>query len=249
MIPSTPVEGLQTVVDGIYVVNLESRPDRRREMVSELERIGLPAEAPLVTFFKAVRPDTADPFPSIGAHGCFLSQLGVLKSAMEKQERAILLLEDDASFTRAYIARAAELMGELETVDWSIAYLGHRIAAHEMPGAAQAVTPHWRALPPEVGVVCAHAVLFRQRAIAPLVAYLERMLERPAGHPDGGPMHVDGAYSWFRRDHPEMITVVTPEQYVVQRASRSDIAPASWKDHLPFLGLLRSLKNRLSGRR
>ena len=248
MIQSARTHDLHNVIDGIYVVNLESRPDRRREMLSELEQIGLQPDDPLVNIFKAIRPDSAGPFPSIGARGCFLSQLGVLKCALEKQERAILLLEDDAAFTRDYVTHAAELLRELDGVDWALAYLGHRIAAHEMPGPDQAQTTHWRTLPPEVGVVCAHAVLFHQQAFEPLIAYLERILERPAGHPDGGPMHVDGAYSWFRRDHPEMMTLVTPQQYVVQRASKSDIAPASWKDHLPFLKQLRVLKNRLSGR-
>ena len=38
-------------------------------------------------------------------------------------------------------------------------------------------------------------MLINAPAIGPLIAYLERMVARPAGHPEGGPMHVDGAYS------------------------------------------------------
>lgn len=248
MTKSTGPAGLKDIVDRIYVVNLETRPDRRREMLSELKRIGLQSNDALLSVFKAIKPDEAGAFPTIGARGCFLSQLGVLKCADEKQERAILLLEDDASFTGEYIANAEALLKELDTIDWSMAYLGHRIAADQAPGPDQARTDHWYALAPDVGVVCAHAVLFHQRAIGALIPYLEHMLERPAGHAEGGPMHVDGAYSWFRRTHPELQTVVADRQYVVQRASRSDIAPPSWKDKLPFLDRLRVLKNRLAGR-
>jgi len=46
-------------------------------MQKELSRIGWRAE-----FFPAVRPETAQGFPWIGARGCFLSHLAVLKSAL-----------------------------------------------------------------------------------------------------------------------------------------------------------------------
>ncbi|MGC3940396.1 glycosyltransferase family 25 protein [Roseobacter sp. EG26] len=239
-------ESVLPKVDKLYVINLESRPDRRREMLSELSRIGLDAQSPLVTFFAAVKPDAAGTFPSIGARGCFLSHLGVLRQARDAGHQIILILEDDAAITPDCLTQVASVMNELVTTEWSLAYLGHRIDAARMPGPDLARTGHWRELPSDVGIETTHAMLIHQQALTPLIDYFERMMSRPAGHPDGGPMHVDGAYSWFRRDHPERLTVITPRQYVVQRASRSDIASPSWKDSLPFLGLLRRLKNRIS---
>ena len=193
-----------------------------------------------------MRPESAEPFPSVGARGCFLSHLGVLKHARDNGYRAILLLEDDAAFTPEYISHCGTILRELNPIDWSVAYLGHRIHPGQMPGPELARTDHWRELPGDTGVETAHAMLIHQRAVEPLIDYFQQMTARPAGHPEGGPMHVDGAYSWFRKHHPEALTLITPRQYIVQRASKSDIAPSSWKDRLPLVGILRRLKNRLS---
>lgn len=242
----SPVEDtLRRHLGQIYVINLANRTDRRREMEAELDRLGVPAQSPLVSFFPAVRPDSAPPFPSIGARGCFLSHLEVLKQARTANHAAILILEDDAAFSAEHIAHMADMLPPLSRLDWAIAHLGYRIALDQMPGADQALHAHWRRLPAETGVQTTHAMLINQRAFTLLIDYLEQMMARPPGHPDGGPMHVDGAYSWFRRDHPECLALVTPGQYVIQRASRSDIAPSGWKDRIPLLGLARRIKNRL----
>lgn len=248
MAVKTVAEGLKATVDKIYVVNLESRPDRRQEMEVELLRAGFTAQDSLVEFFKAVQPEAPGAFPSIGARGCFLSHLGILRAARDAGSRMILLLEDDAAFGSTFLSKGVEALADLEDSESAIAYLGYRIAPGQMPGSAQAHSTHWRVLDPETVVGCTHAMLIHQRAIGPLVQYLEAMLERPAGHAAGGPMHVDGAYSWFRRAHPEMLTLVTPQEYVTQRASRSDITEQSWKEKLPFLKVFRDLKNRLSRR-
>ncbi|MEX1060616.1 MAG: glycosyltransferase family 25 protein, partial [Methyloceanibacter sp.] len=62
----------------ISIINLEHRTDRRIAMQKQLSRIGWQAE-----FFAAIRPDIAADFPSIGARGCFLSHLAVLKNARD----------------------------------------------------------------------------------------------------------------------------------------------------------------------
>jgi glycosyl transferase, family 25 len=55
--------------------------------------------------------------------------------------------------------------------------------------------------------------------------FLRQVLDRPPGHPEGGPMHVDGAYTTFRRNHPEFMTLAAIPSLGHQRASRSDIYP------------------------
>ena len=167
--PQAPEIDLMATIDRLYVINLESRPDRRRDMLSELGRIGLGAETPLVKMSPAVRPESAEPFPSVGARGCFLSHLGVLKHARDNGYRAILLLEDDAAFTPEYISHCGTILRELNPIDWSVAYLGHRIHPGQMPGPELARTDHWRELPGDTGVETAHAMLIHQRAVEPLI--------------------------------------------------------------------------------
>lgn len=237
--------GLLSTIDRLYVINLKSRPDRRREILSELGHIGLDDQSPIVKMFEAVKPESAGTFPSIGARGCFLSHLGVLRHARDQGYRAILILEDDATITPDCRADLVLIMKDLEGMEWSLAYLGHRIAPDQMPGPDLARTQHWLELPADTSIQTTHAMLISKRSIGPIIDYLERMMARPGGHREGGPMHVDGAYSWFRRAHPDLLTLVMPTSCIQQRASRSDITPSVWKDRLPFMPLLRKLKNGL----
>jgi glycosyl transferase family 25 len=60
-------------------------------------------------------------------------------------------------------------------------------------------------------------------------------------------MHVDGAYSWFRRAHPQFLTVLASPELGHQRHSATDIHPLKWFDKTPVLkslvALARKLKN------
>jgi glycosyl transferase family 25 len=83
----------------IRIINLPSRKDRRREMLGELRRIGLAGD-PRVAFFEAVQRDDPRPWRRIGERGCFESHLAILREAARAGE-SVLILEDDADFTRA----------------------------------------------------------------------------------------------------------------------------------------------------
>jgi hypothetical protein len=84
--------------------------------------------------------------------------------------------------------------------------------------------------------------------LRPLHDHLEACLQRPTGHPLGSPMHVDGAYSLFRMQHPHVVTLRATPSLGGQRSSRSDIFPNKWYDRLPLTrqiaGLARGIKNR-----
>ena len=86
------------------------------------------------------------------------------------------------------------------------------------------------------------------RVFGSLIAFLEAQLARVPGHPDGGPMHVDGSYNLFRRAHPEFETWLAVPELGYQRASRTDIHPLQWRDRAwgvrNAVGLLRRMKNR-----
>ncbi len=94
-----------------------------------------------------------------------------------------------------------------------------------------------------------HFVGIRRSVAQAMVPYLEAMLGRPEGDPRGGPMHVDGAYNWFRREHPEILTLCAVSPMAEQRPSRTDIHALTFLDRQPLLrpamSVLRGIKRRI----
>ncbi|WP_367026704.1 glycosyltransferase family 25 protein [Methylococcus sp. ANG] len=229
---------LMDYFDCCYVINLPERRDRRREMEKELERAGMPPESGRVEFFPAIRPESAGPFPSIGAHGCFMSHLGILREARGQGLRNVLILEDDLTFAAQFPAVEEKLLGELRETRWDFAFFGHVL---ELPEAGLD-SAH---LEPYAGpIVTAHFYAVNGPVIERLLAFLDTLLQRPPGHPDGGPMHVDGAYSTFRQQNPDVVTLVAVPSLGWQRSSRSDIYPNRWYDRWPLVRDLVALARR-----
>src|SRR4051812_14092949 len=104
-----------------YIINLESRRDRRTEMEGQLGRVGWGAE-----FFPAVRPTDAGDFQTIGTKGCFLSHLGVLKRASQNN-RHLVIMEDDLNFVADFRDQWGPVYRKLKKENWSIFYPGHVI--------------------------------------------------------------------------------------------------------------------------
>ena len=213
--------------DHLYVINLPVRTDRRDEMVGELQRIGTGFEDRRVTLFAAVAPDDAGGFRSIGARGCFLSHLGVLRAAQAAGYRRILVLEDDCDFVARIDALLPAALDAYDAGRFGIFYGGYHRA---VPPIEAPVT---RADPQDV-IGLTHMMGFDRATVARVIPYLELMLGRPAGSPDGGPMDVDGAYGWFRAAHPEIVTGLAVPQLGVQRPSPTDISPPGLLDRLPL---------------
>lgn len=234
---------LLAVFEHVYVINLPSRTDRRREMERELDRVGIEAQEPVATFFDAIRPESAGSFPSIGARGCFLSHLEVLRDARRRECRSVLICEDDLTFAPDLTSRVGPLSKRLEAEEWSVFYGGY--AALPSSDAAGPLLE----VPPECGIRTTHCIGFRGEAIGEAADYLARMLDRPRGSPEGGAMHVDGAYSWYRRGHPHRRTLAATPPIGYQRSSRSDIYDdLKWFDRIPvlypFVNGLRAAKRR-----
>jgi glycosyl transferase, family 25 len=229
--------------DRIYIVNLPDRLDRKAEIKLELQRQNITVDGTKVRYFEAIRPDNAGSFPSIGAKGCFLSHLKLLNEAIDDDLNNVLVLEDDLSIDPSFIEVQKSLHLNLENKDWDFAYFGHR----EELTSSQPM-PHWAIC--NQGIQTTHFYALNKRVMKPLRDYLESCLKREPGDPIGGPMHVDGAYSMFRMQHPEVITLVSVPSMGGQRSSKSDVAPEKWFDKTWVLKypvrLLRSLKNSLS---
>jgi hypothetical protein len=226
----------------IYVINLPTRPDRRRAVLADLAQAGVAADDPRLRIFPGIRPDDAGAFPSLGARGCYLSHLGALKEALADGLDNVLILEDDLALEPLARLPQPQMAEVLAQGAWDFAYPGHMADA----GGAQPPAV-WRTTSQDL--VCAHFYGVSRRALPALVAYLEDCMSRPPGHPDGGPMHVDGAFNMFRRRNPGLVTLLAMPSLGGQRSSRSDIYPNRWFDRLPLVreaaGLARAAANRL----
>jgi glycosyl transferase family 25 len=224
----------------VRIINLVDRPDRRREMTSELDRLG--GVPPNVGFHEAQRPSDAGGFPSLGARGCFESHLAVLRSAREARARNLLILEDDLDFARVARARLRTMLPELFGQRWDLFYGAHLLAANGRQGLVE--------VPADEPVITASFVGFDGGVLQPLIEFLEGVLLRPPGSPDYGPMHVDGAYTVFRLLNPQRQTFAAFPTLGRQRSSPSDITPGNmlldrWSATQPAAVLLRRAYNKL----
>lgn len=214
----------------LYVINLSSRPDRKQEMSEQLKKIGLSFAHPQVELFPAVRPETRAGFRTVGARGCFMSHLAVLRDARRNAYNRILICEDDLDFAADFKARMPAVIKRLARHDWAIFYGGHRLDARP-PIADSGLV----AIPAPQPIDTAHFIAFERTVIASLIGFLEHLLSRPPGHPEGGPMDVDGAYTWYRRLHPALTTLAAFPVLGHQRRSRTDIHELRWFDRAPLV--------------
>lgn len=223
----------------VLIINLVHRDDRRKEMQEELMRLGVRVDGTHVAWLEAERPSTQGAFDAIGAHGCFLSHLKALDHAVQRGLNAVLILEDDACFSGDFLSMWSAVASE----PWDMVYGGG------VPFESDhALKPGLNPLPSGVAIQTSHFIALRgKKTIADLRDYLQTVLLRERGHPQGGPMHVDGAYSWFRRLNPSVQALLPMPVLSTQRPSRSDITPSRLDQVAllrPFLGAWRSLKQR-----
>lgn len=231
--------------DAIYVINLPARRDRRAQMYEQFKKVGIDPSAPPVVFFDAIRPEDAGGFPTLGTRGCFLSHLGVLKHARAAQHRCVLVVEDDLNFSDDFTERFGPTMQTLDSLSWDFWYPS-TLSVMPAPTASGDVVE----VPAASSVLGAHMFAVKSHVVDQLVPYLEAILSREPGDPAGGPMHVDGAYSWYRRSHPNVRTVMSTRPLGYQRPSRTDIHALKWFDRLPVFdkaaALLRAARARLA---
>ncbi|MEH2492848.1 glycosyltransferase family 25 protein [Bradyrhizobium sp. AZCC 2230] len=218
------------------IINLPERKDRRVEMIQQLNRTGWQAD-----FFPAVRPDSTAGFPSIGAHGCFLSHLSVLKLAKDEGASSVLIMEDDLNFGRQFADEWRSAYEQLLwNAPWSIFYPGHTVEDAK-EGLAR--------VDPDTGIRCTHFMLINGTALNIIIGEFEAILSRPAGDPLGGPMHVDGAYSTVRAKNPDLHTFCYTPSLGYQRPSRTDVGAQKLFDKVtllrPLVGLARRAKERM----
>jgi hypothetical protein len=210
--------------DLIRVINLPERKDRLREVTRQLSLLGMSFAPEHVEVYAATRPIERCGFDSLGAHGCFLSHLAILKDAHARGVQSVLVMEDDCEVLACNLQTIGQVAAGLEERQWDFCYLGHietvpELAADALPGLVEYGGP----------VRMTHLYGVHRHVLPALVEYLEGCLRRPPGDPVGGPMDVDGALTMFRSAHPEFVTLLAQPAMAVQRSSRSDIRFNTWE--------------------
>lgn len=210
-----------------YVINLPERTDRRQGAEKELQKLGLHFTLGKLELFPGIRPSEANGFPSIGAYGCFLSHLQILKLARDEGLANVLIMEDDLLINRRFKDVEPSLVEQLRQQSWDFAYFGDSTDRPILPPVQFNVLKH------DIWTATCYGV--NHRIFDRLIHFLETLQARPAGHPEGGPMHLDGAYNAFRRNNPDVIAIQTSGGLVAQRSSRSDIYPNAWYEAVPIV--------------
>lgn len=221
----------------VFVINLPNRTDRRRETETELLKVGGFG----VVFFPAIRPPDAGKFRSVGEYGCFMSHLTLLKGCIGR--KSVLVMEDDVRFAADFTERS-QMVDELPD-DWDIFYAGHfqtRGSEHAWSRRGLVEVDSTSEL------IATHCYAVNGPAIPKLIQGYEAILSREPGHPDGGPMPIDGAMNTIRRQLRLRAFAAVPP-LADQRSSRTDIGEKSWFDHMPLLNgavhMARRVKNSL----
>ena len=230
-----------SVFNRIYIINLPYRKDRKKEMVKSLQKIGLDINDERIVFFDAIRPTELAGFRTIGAHGCFMSHLEILKDAYNHSYGNILVFEDDLDFSSDFCNRISQTTTCLSDSDWDIYYGGYT-EYDKLPDV-----PGEHFLDMSTKVQCTHFIGFSGKVQFKIIEFLHSLLSRPVGDPNGGPMDVDGAYSWFRKKNTGIKTCMTVPPLGYQRASMTDVTITKWYDSFWGFRLLsqfiRGLKN------
>lgn len=229
---------MKTVFDcfeRVEIIHLPERQDRYRELKRELERCGFDIDR--ATIPNAPKPLEANGFPSRGVYGNFLSHSDIVRRAKEAKAESVLILEDDAIFSRQVSHKQTEIVEQIERLPWDILYLGHSVRTP--PQSKNIFVPYAGSL------YWAHCYALKRSVLPRVLAFLEAALERPAGHPLGGRLYIDGALQMFRDQNPDIKCFISSPRLSIQRGSDSSLAARSRLSNLPIAPILRRARDEL----
>jgi hypothetical protein len=207
----------------VAIIHLPERVDRFRSLKAELSSVGLDIHSPKVTIPTAPMPQNANGFPSRGVYGNFLSHLGVLEQAYSDGIESVLTLEDDAIFSKAFNRHQASIARYLRENVWVQVFIGHSIA-DKLPTARSGLVQF------RGDFFWAHCYAVHRRIMPRMIDYMKSTIEREAGHPLGGKMYIDGAYTLFRQTNPDIICLLSSPRLSIQKGSASSLNTPQWYD-------------------
>ena len=213
--------------DRIFVLHLASRSDRLKLISRELKRSGLDFQKGKVELFTTIKPATADGFCSPGVRGCFLGHLAIMKEAKRLGLRNVLIMEDDLMIADLFKTKQNEIVQTLKSTPWGFVYFGHVLEQLPLLDRDDLVFQ-----PYHKDIATTHFYALNGSILDRCILFLEAILKRPSGHPDGGPMHLDGACSWFRKINSDVVTLVAVPSLGWQQSSRSELHGPKWFDRV-----------------
>lgn len=112
------------MIDHVYCINLERRPDRREKALKEFIDVGIEP----VEFFKGTDGRVEAPeglFISKPEYGCSDSHIRIWRDIVKNGYKTVLIFEDDVHILPHFKARLAAVLDDLELVpDWDYINLG-----------------------------------------------------------------------------------------------------------------------------
>ncbi|MGD0893183.1 MAG: hypothetical protein ABR923_16795 [Terracidiphilus sp.] len=234
------IMNLSDYFDRISIIHLPERKDRFRSLSRELRGLSIDIGHPKVEIPYAPRPTDSNGFTSRGVYGNFLSHLEILRRARDEGLRAVLVLEDDAIFSRRMCRTQASLVDRLRHDDWDLCFFGHSLT-EGLGGLPVGLVK------PPADFIWAHCYAAHARALPRLVDYLEQTLTRPAHHPEGSRVYIDAAFTLFRRLNPDIIALVSNPRLSIQKGCYSSLNERKWYDSAaitrPFASVARSARD------
>jgi glycosyl transferase, family 25 len=233
--------GFYDFFDRIAIIHLPDRKDRYDSLAKEIRALGFDIRQPKVDIPHAPMPEDANGFPSRGVYGNFLSHLAILRQAMNDGLRNIWVLEDDAIFSRRMRSRQDDLTKDLSQRAWDLCFFGHSLSKGQLVPMPLGLTPA------TTDFFWAHCYAVNARILPRLVAHLEQAVERPVGHPLGGKLYIDAAFTLFRRANADVVALVANPVLSVQKGSVSNLAQRKWYDHIvlarPVIAAAREMRD------
>lgn len=215
--------------DGVLIINLPHRADRRRQTELELMANGFyDLKKYNIEFFTATRPESLDGFLKIGSRGSLISHLNAIVEARSRGYKSLLLLEDDVKFTTAikdpeFLARLSNTLKH----DWDLLYFGSNVEEYKVSEPTRFL--YWSS-----ELMLSHCLAINSTIFDDLILHLQQVLERPLGHPLGGKVGFDPSMNLFRQQFQVATYVVAPP-VAFQRSSKTDLGHEKWFDNVPIL--------------
>lgn len=228
--------------DRTCIINLPERDDRLRVIRRELARCGGDDHPGKVQVPYAPKPEDANGFASRGVYGSYLSHYTILKDALRDGLETAWILEDDATFSHRMVREQDRIVEKLRRDPWDMCFFGHSLH-RELRGMPRGLIHH------TAPFRWAHCYAIHGKVLPRLLAYLEENMSNPPGHPRGGKMYIDPAYSFFRRLNPDVVSLVANPVMSVQRGSVSSLAGGHWYDRskvlVPVVAMAREARDEL----
>jgi glycosyl transferase, family 25 len=226
--------------DRTYIINLEDRLDRRKEVIREFSHLGISVPNQRVRLYIAKRLVEKGSFPDVGTRGCFTSHRNVLEIASQNRLQNVLVFEDDVSFRDIDVSLQVQIVKQLARDPWDIVYFGYLRPSDQDLKGPLIEYPN--------GVMGAHFYAVNGNFIEPLLQFMKQCETRQPGHPDGGPMTADGALNHIRGIIPNTRVLLAVPNLAFQRSSRTDISPPPIWDRIlmlqPLVRRARVIKHR-----